>query len=55
MTVKELIERLQQCDDKTARVNIYDSKSGNIDITETFVTTRTSPLTGETRPVLIIY
>ena len=54
MTVQELIEHLQKCDDKTTRVNIYDSGSGNIDITEVYVTTRTSPLTGETHQVLII-
>ena len=54
MTVGELIERLQLCDDKTIRVNIYDSGSGNIDITEVYVTERTSPLTGETRQVLVI-
>ena len=55
MTVKELIEELQKCTDKNTRVNIYDSGSEHIDITEIYVTERTSPLTGEKAQILIIY
>ena len=44
MTVKELIEELQQYDENMT-VRVFDSNSGNIDITEVYQTegTRVGP------------
>lgn len=44
MTVRELIEELQQYDENMA-VRVFDSNSGNIDITEVYQTegTRVGP------------
>lgn len=55
MTVKELIEELKKYDEDM-RVNLYDSASGHIDLTEVYETKRTpSPISGYTEDVLIIY
>lgn len=55
MTVKELIEELKKYDENM-RVNLYDSASGHIDLTEVYETRRTpSPISGYTEDVVIIY
>ena len=63
MTVKELIEELKKYDQnllfetgQETRVNLYDSASGHIDLTEVYETKRTpSPISGYTEDVVIIY